>query len=341
MSPASGHVEIISAGRVTVDYGIGPGGEVIVERPGGSALYAAVGARLWNDHVGLLGRVGAHFPDGWLARFETQGLSTKGIRMMDEPYDHRDAYVYTSATERTSERLADAYRAHGRSLPPELEGFVPYTDQKEDRSRFAPLAVRPSETPRSYLHARAAHVAPCELVTQTALPAALRRSGLSYITLAPHSRFMKPEFTVDVKQVVLGLDAFIPRDSDVRSFFEEAGLQEDVWQAAEAFAAMGARSVVIRQGLRGLSVYDARQHKRWHVQAYTAKVKEPTGAGDAFAGGFVAGLLAHDDILEAALCGSVSASLAMEGTDPFYVLGSTPGLAEARREALRGGVRDV
>jgi hypothetical protein len=41
------------------------------------------------------------------------------------------------------------------------------------------------------------------------------------------------------------------------------------------------------------------------------------------------------------LYGAVSASLTIEGSGPFYALDALPGLAEARLDALKDGVRKV
>jgi sugar/nucleoside kinase (ribokinase family) len=68
---------------------------------------------------------------------------------------------------------------------------------------------------------------------------------------------------------------------------------------------------------------------------------DPTGAGDAFCGGFLAGMQRTGDPLGAVLHGSVSASLKLEGSGPFYPVHVLPGLAEARLQALQALVRVV
>ncbi|WP_322808043.1 PfkB family carbohydrate kinase, partial [Thermanaerothrix sp.] len=68
---------------------------------------------------------------------------------------------------------------------------------------------------------------------------------------------------------------------------------------------------------------------------------DPTGAGDAFCGGFLAGYRQTYDPLAAVLHGNVSASLVIEGSGPFYALEALPGLAQARLEALRDAVSVV
>ena len=334
MPPSSGHVEIVCAGRLTVEYGVGPNHEPILGRPGGSALYTAVGARIWNEHVGIFSRVGSAFPAEWVDELRQHGLETRGVKALPEWQDQRE--LVSSNPEASAEAV---FGEAGLTVPDGLAGYKPYALQKEERSRFSALAVRPSEAPRSYLTARAAHIAPCELVVQTALPPTLRRSGLSYVTCDPHPRYMLPEFEADVRQVVFGLDALLPGEAAVRSFFKGKAQADDLWSAAETFTAMGARAVVIKLGARG--AYVAAGGQRWHVAAYPAKVRQTTGAGAAFGGGFIAGLLATDDVLEATLWATVSASLVLEGNGPLYALDATPGLARARLEALRGNVRSM
>lgn len=340
MPPSSGHVEVVCTGRLTLDFGVGANREAIVARPGGSAVYAAVGARVWNEHVGLLGRVGARFPTDWLETCRQQGIETRGVRVVPDPHDQLEL-VAAAPEEQPLDQPERLFAEAGLPLPVELAGWIPYASRKEERTRFSPLAVRPSEVPRSYLTARAAHIAPCELVVQTALPPTLRRSGLSYVTCDPHPRFMTPEFEADVRQVVFGLDAFLPGEAAVRAFFRGKPWADDLWQCAEALAAMGARAVVIKSGARGALVFDPAKGRRWQVGGYAARVRERVGAGAAFGGGFVAGLLATDDILEAALRGAVSASLVLEGNQPLYALAANPRLSEARLEALRGQVRSI
>jgi ribokinase len=193
--------------------------------------------------------------------------------------------------------------------------------------------------PQSYLHARGFHLAPYDFVVHQTLPTMLRRHGVRYLTCDPSIRYMQPSFAEDVKQIVHGLDAFLPSAYEVRAFFREQ--IEDLWQAAEAFGAMGARAVVIKLGARGQYLYDVEAKRKWHVPAYPAKVRDVTGAGDAYCGGFLAGLVQTHAPLEAALRGTVSASLVIEGVGAMYALDSTPGLAEARLQSLRDLVRPV
>jgi sugar/nucleoside kinase (ribokinase family) len=108
---------------------------------------------------------------------------------------------------------------------------------------------------------------------------------------------------------------------------------------ADELAELGCEIIVIKRGGRGQLVYERSSHARWTIPAYPARVRCLNGAGDAFCGGFLAGFRTAYDPLQAALQGNISASLAIEGTDPFYALDCMPGLAQARLEALRDMIR--
>ena len=110
---------------------------------------------------------------------------------------------------------------------------------------------------------------------------------------------------------------------------------------AEAIAAYGCEFIVIKRGAGGQFLYDASSHTRWEIPPYPARLVNPTGAGDAFCGGFLSGYRRTYDPLEAALYGNISASLTIEGNGPFYALNALPGLAAARLDALRQSVRKI
>ena len=88
-------------------------------------------------------------------------------------------------------------------------------------------------------------------------------------------------------------------------------------------------------------MYDAAARRRWHVPAYPSRVVDVTGAGDAYCGGFLVGLTETGDPLEAALRGSVSASLTVEGTGALHALGGTQAQLQARLAELRSAVKMI
>ena len=150
---------------------------------------------------------------------------------------------------------------------------------------------------------------------------------------------MNPSFREDVPSLVTGLNAFLPSEGKLRMLF--LGRSDDLWEMAEIIASYGCEMVVIKRGERGQLLYDAITRTRWEIPAYPSKLVDPTGAGDAFCGGFQAGFHRTFDPLLATLHGNISASMIIEGSGPYYALDALPGLAQARLDSLRHSVRKV
>jgi sugar/nucleoside kinase (ribokinase family) len=148
---------------------------------------------------------------------------------------------------------------------------------------------------------------------------------------------MNPTFWDDMPVVLNGLTAFTCNEEKLAKLFE--GRTHDAWEMAEELAGMGCEIIVIKRSGRGQLIYERSNRARWILPAYPARVRCPTGAGDAFSGGFLAGLCATYDPLQAALQGNISASLVIESDSPFYAFDCLPGLAAARLNALKDMVR--
>ena len=150
---------------------------------------------------------------------------------------------------------------------------------------------------------------------------------------------MNPDYLRNLRELLSGLTAFLPSQEELRSLFW--GRTNDMWEMAEELGSYGCELVVIKRGDQGQWMFDAMSKKRWEIPAYASRKADPTGAGDAFCGGFLAGYRKTYEPLEAALQGNVSASLKVEGSGAFYPLEVMPGLAQARLEVLRELVHEV
>ena len=171
-----------------------------------------------------------------------------------------------------------------------------------------------------------------DFTTHGQLLTAFKAGLTTTVTLDPEPAYMTPDFLRDLRELLNGLTAFLPSEDELRSLFW--GKTNDLWEMAEALGSYGCELVVIKQGGQGQMLYDAVGKHRWEIPAYPSRMADPTGAGDAFCGGFLAGYRESYEPLDAALYGNVSASLTVEGSGPFYPLEVMPGLAQARLEAL-------
>jgi sugar/nucleoside kinase (ribokinase family) len=327
-------------GSLDQEFGITPDGQVRPRALGGDAVYAATGARIWSDSVAVISRVGKDFPRAWLLDIATRNISTQGVRILSEPAHSRSFFAYPSESQRVESNPAAHYRRVGAPIPKELlDDALPPSSEPDLRESPGPLTLRPIDLNAAPMPTRGAHICPTHVLAQALLPTELRARGVPRITLDPTEWLMHLAPLADLQTVVRGLDAFLPSDQEALAFCRPE--HPDLAEAAEAFGAMGCRIVVIKCGAQGSHVFEGELGRHWHVPAYPVHVRDPNGAGDAFCGGFLAGLGATGDGVQASLYGTVSASMVIEGSGAFFALDAMPGLAQARLEAARSTVRRV
>lgn len=329
------------AGQLTREYVILPSGQVLLDVPGGNVLYAAIGLAVWEPDPppGMVARVGEDFPQDWLDEFDRHGLDTRGVRVLPEAVDVRSFYAYSDRTTRLHDDPVVHFARLGLPFPKALLGYKSGNGQLDSRTRLTPTSLRQGDIPPDYLEANAAHLCPLDYLTHSVIPAVLRQAEVTTVTLDPSPGYMNPTYWGDVPSLVTGLTAFMPNEEEVRSLFQ--GRSSDLWEMCEGLAAYGCELIVIKRGEKGQLLYDADSRTRWEIPSYPSRVVDPTGAGDAFCGGFLAGYRRSFDAVEAVLHGNISASLVVEGNGPFYALDALPGLAQARLDALRPNVRKV
>jgi sugar/nucleoside kinase (ribokinase family) len=329
------------AGILRRQYCLLPDGRTFLDVPGGSLLYTASGIRLWEPDTspGLVARVGEDYPRAWINDFARRGMDVRGIRVIPEAVDLRYFIAYTDLQTRYLDDPVGHFARRELSFPRALLGYRNPIPTLDSRTSLLPTSLRQTDLPADFLDATAAHLGPIDYLTHSVLPAVLRQEEFTTITVDPSPGYMNPTYWDLVPALVNGLTAFLPSEEEVRNLFQ--GRSEDLWEMAEALANYGCEIVVIKRGQSGQYVYDAAARRRFDVPAYDSKIVDPGGAGDAFCGGFLAGYRKTYDVVEAALHGSVSASMTVEGSDPFYALDALPRLAEARLESLRSAVHKV
>jgi sugar/nucleoside kinase (ribokinase family) len=331
----------IIAGQLRRDFLILPDDRVMLDIPGGNLIYSAVGLKIWDSesYPGLLARVGEDYPRRWISEFAFRGFDTSGIRILPQAIDLRSFCYYSDRNTRLCDDPVPQFARVGMQFPKALLGYRTPANMLDSRTQLNSTSLRQGDLPEEYFDASAAHLCPIDYLTHSLFPAIFRQAGFTTVTLDPHSGTMSPIFWDDIPALVSGLTAFLPSEDDLRALFH--GRSNDLWEMIEAVASYGCEFIVVKCGERGQLLYDVVSSNRWEISAYPARVVDPTGAGDAFCGGFLAGYRKTYDPLQAVLYGNVSASLAVEGVGPYFALDALSGLAEARLEALRDAVRKI
>ena len=330
----------VLAGHLRRDYLLPPqGSRPLIDAPGGNLLYAAAGLGVWENSIGLLARAGEDYPHDWLQSFEKRGWDRRGIHILAEALDLR----YFQATLESQMVMHSNPVAHFARLslpfPKSLLGYQPPAESNDNRKIIPPTSPRPSDIPPDYLNARAVHLCPLDYPSACRLSSVFRQANVTTLTVDPSAAYMTSRTLDDVHILLQGLTAFLPSEDELRALFW--GCTDDLWQMAEGLGAFGCEFIVVKCGSHGQMLYDSISKKRWEIPAYAARVDDITGGGDSFCGGFLAGYHKTYDPVQAVLHGSVSASLAIEGSGAFHALEALPGLAQARLDSLARIVRQI
>jgi ribokinase len=289
-------VALYSIGNLTIDDIVcWPTGQTWIGQAGGNVLFSALGARIWLDRVGLLTRVGKDYPPERLQEIEARGL-TVGFQEVDAPTLH-DWALYEEGGARQ---------------------FVNHLSSGTNEA----LTLEPDEISSEHLNARAYHLAPVPAPQQARLVSKLKRPG-TCVSLDPHESWIRG-YEGLIRSMVEDVDFFLPSEVEARILYGSNAPQ----QAAREFASLGPRAVVIKIGPDGSILYDRARDRLTLVPAYPAHAIDPTGAGDAYCGGFMAGYTLTADVLAAACYGTVSASYVVEA------IGALATAQPSRPEAL-------
>jgi sugar/nucleoside kinase (ribokinase family) len=329
-------LRFVIAGHLRREFIITPAGKAFLDTLGGNLIYAAAGCSTWEPGIGLLSRTGENFPHEWIEDIAQSGFDCRGIRTIPETLDQRSFYAYPDADTCLTDNPVSHFARLGMPFPKSLLGYSSQPQTQDSRSVPGSFTIRLGDIPSDYFDASAAHLCPLDFLSHSLLPPALRQGNVATITLDPSVSYMNPIFWNEIPGLLKGISAFLPSEEKLLSLFQ--GRTNDPWEMAEALADYGCEVIVINRGLRGQMLYDKATHTHWSIPVYPGRIINPTGAADAFCGGFLAGYHSTYNALEGALIGNISASLAMEGNGPFYILDTLPGLAKARLEMLRGMV---
>jgi ribokinase len=306
--------DLVTVGGLTIDNVISADGTVALARVGGNAAYSGVGARCWVDTIGVVSLAAASYPHEALERLETNGIDLAGVTRRPERLEYIDWFIYDEAGNR-QERL--------RSLPTDLgaAGFGDkYLTPAEVQAWLAWLRAQPeppelsysqyrdayplnaAQVPAAYLKARGVHLAPCRPVVLNAMLPLFRPTGMT-ITLDPGWQLAEEPLD-SLAPLLAEVDAFLPSEVELTALVPGASLADALAELAKRCRGV----VAVKCGPRGSLIWDRARGEAVAVPAVPTRAVDPTGAGDSWCGGFLAGLVATGDPVLAACHGTVSAS---------------------------------
>ena len=138
----------------------------------------------------------------------------------------------------------------------------------------------------------------------------------------------------ELKETLKHVDLLVINDQEVLELSGETHLEE----GAKAVLNMGPKALIIKKGQYGATLYTENGYF-WAPPFPVSLVKDPTGAGDAFAGGFMGYLAMTDDLSEAnmrraILFGTALASFTIEDFSVYPIKALTASQINARFNKL-------
>lgn len=281
-----------------------------VGRPGGNTLWASLGAALFEDRVGIVARAGSDYPAAVLAALAAQGVNVDGVHNTGRPHALRIAYQHLP----DGRRLQPVPAPRLATLPAQVRAaFVDSTVSPQHRRDGDPSYA---DIPSAWLAAAHGwHLPLLPLATHRELATRLRAHTTARIIADCPNRHEVRDLVRDMRDSLHLLDAFLPSSSDIEIIDPGA----DPRAVARALVEESRRTVVLKEGEQGALVLQPSKPEH-RVPTPRVRVVDPTGAGDAFCGAFLVGLVATGDPVIAAMYGTVAGSLAVGTADPLEML---------------------
>lgn len=317
--------DIAIIGSFSIDSVVLPDGRALPAKPGGNALWSAMGALVAGRRPRIVARIGDDYPAQVLDRLADAGLDLSALVSLEGAHPVRVSYVHLADGRRLQPVPGDRI-AHLSA--PEREQFIDTTSQPEKILRGAP---QPGDIPAAWADEVACwHLPLLPLERHRALVARLAPWSGQVQSDCPSRGDLRVSPFCKLAETLPSLDVFLPSTSDLDVI--APGMTP--LAALDAFRKNGAARVLLKTGASGCILDDGR--RRVTLPAFPGEPVDPTGTGDAFCGGFLAARAGGGDLVWAAAMGSASASFALATGDPLELLAVSPAEVEARAEWLLG-----
>ena len=283
--------------------------ELYIGATGGNSVYAGLGFWIWGLPVTLIGRCGTDYSQENLEKMRLAGLCPKFN--MVQKRDIRNWALY------------------------EPDGTRRFINHLTSSSHYE-MSITGDEISIDDLGGDLYHVAPMPTDIQATIVERLKRAG-RVVALDPHVDYLQdPALNQQAYKMLSRVDYFLPSQEEVVKMCGYA----DMARAAQHFAGYGPEIVVIKMGEQGSLVYNSQDNSTFHIPIYPTETVDPTGAGDSFCGGFLAGLLLTGDPVLAACYGTVAASYVVEQVGALSLLEKDFSDAQNRLESVSSRVTE-
>jgi ribokinase len=305
--------DILIVGHTSIDDIHHEGYEPSLNNLGGAALYALRGATIWPD------------------------VTTGVVTLVGDGFDLQDLRAASANPDTTN--WSGARRCDGPTIMDAIHHFADGTRKVTfaEPARVAVLTPGPTDVPPNLLGSRFVHLTPGDPKAQAGL-AEQASWAQSVVSWDSEIHYLDGCGKYELGQLLSSVDILMPSLEQMPYLVGGAKPGSTTWFSR--LRSLEAKAVVVKSGADGSLVFDGDTGELWSIPAPRGvHILDPIGAGDAYCGGFLAGLVRTNDLLEAAIHGTVSASVVLE-TRGANAASITPmDVLLGRARVIRSGVR--
>jgi sugar/nucleoside kinase (ribokinase family) len=292
---------LLVVGSVALDDVDGPSG-MHPDLLGGSASFISTAASYFSRKVAVVAVVGDDFPRQHIDFLAGRGVDVRGLERQSGATFHWSGRYSADLSSR-------------QTLDTRLGVFADFRPRLDERHRDCELLFLGNIDPALQL----------DVLEQVKKPALVAADTMNFWIGGNRPALLR---------TLAKVHTLVLNDEEARQLAEEHNLV----RAAAAIRRMGPSSVVIKRGDAGALLFH--ESGAFFAPALPLEdVRDPTGAGDSFAGGFMgylayAGSIGADAVRAAMIYGSVMASFAVEAFSLDGLRDLTPELIQRRYDAF-------
>jgi sugar/nucleoside kinase (ribokinase family) len=292
--------DVVSVGHFSIDSICLPSRKPVVIL-GGSAAYVAIAASRLGARVGVVSKVGGDFPEAYRWWLGQEGINLSGLTKIEDSKTTRFELTYDS-------NLTDRTLLLRTVAPP----------------------LTATDLPTS-LRSRVIHV--CPITSEITYDIVETLKGRTdFLSLDPQGFVRVYGENGEVQRATLADKSVLELVDIYKSSLNEIGAVTgllDLDSAIKELHDCGVGIVIVTLGSKGAVVSD--KGTQYNIPAAKPdKVVDPTGAGDAFIGSFLAEFADDENIVRCACVGAAAASFVVEGVGPTSFADKTQVYQRAR-----------
>lgn len=305
-------INYMMIGGITLDDTVIHNGRTVFDAPGGNTLYSALGAQLWTEGVGIVGCIGPDYPQAYLKVLENGGLDIRGIQQVEGPSQH----LWLLYEEDGSRQFLLHKNASG------MDSEIDPTTQ---------------QIPADYLNVKVAHLSAMGFQAQHAIASYLTSKNVDYSYDITQASLKIEGEQYSGNFATVNSKLLLPSIEEVELIYGK----QPLLPLLEKISETGPKVIAVKMGSQGSIVFDAHANRAYHIPIFPVNVVDPSGAGDAYCGGFIAGFYETGSILEAGIYGTASASFAIQDFGALHLLKVSKDEITKRGNYLRKNIETI